>query len=224
MTTRAILLGDPAYPPLLAAIPDPPLVLYVRGDAEALLAPQVALIGTRKATTHGRQNARRLGAMLVKNLVCVTSGLADGIDGAAHEGALDFSGRTVAVMAHGLHMVYPAQHRRLAWQIVERRGALVSEHPDGTPPNTGAFPRRNRIQSGLSVAVVLVESGAAGGSFHTLAAAKKQGRPIFAVASALSPDGADGARRAASEFGATLVRSAGELREALAPLLREGGR
>ncbi len=223
MTTRAIPLGAPEYPPLLAAAPDPPPVLYVLGDPAVLLAPQVAVIGTRKAGWHGRRLAHRVGATLVMRGVVVTSGAAVGIDGEAHRGALDSDGRTVAALAHGLHMVYPAHHRALAEQI-ERRGCLVSEHPDGTAPSPGAFVRRDRIQSGLARAVVLVESNAKGGSFHTLWAAKKQRRPIFAVWSEAEGFQQAGAERARDEFGATLVRSVGELWEALAPLVREGGR
>ncbi len=212
MTTRAIDLGAPGYPASLAAIRDPPKRLYVRGDVGALAGPSVAVIGTRKASAAGKRCAFTSGSQLALRGIVVVSGLALGIDAEAHLGALAAKGAgTVAVLAHGLHMAYPAGHLTMARDIASGGGALVSEYPDGTPPAPVQFVARARIQAGLARAVVLVESHRHGGSFHTLRYAREMGRPIFAVWSDAPGFSTAGAERARDEFGATVMRSTGEL-------------
>ena len=149
--------GDPDYPPQLGCIPDPPRQLFVEGSVAPLARPQIAIVGSRRPTPAGRETARALAASLSRAGLVVTSGLAAGIDGAAHAGALDVAGTTVAVCGTGLDQVYPASHRGLAAAIT-RDGALVSEFPPETPPRPQHFPRRNRIISGLALGVVVVEA------------------------------------------------------------------
>jgi DNA processing protein len=171
---------DADYPPLLREIYGPPPVIYVRGT----LLPEdqwaVAIVGTRRATAYGKQAARMLGQDLAQNGVTVVSGLARGIDSEAHQGALEGGGRTIAVMGCGLDRVYPPEHRRLAHTIAEH-GALISDYPLGTPPDGRNFPPRNRIISGLSQGVLVVEAGAQSGALITVDFAVDQGREVFAV-------------------------------------------
>lgn len=182
-----ISLTDDRYPPLLRELPDAPRLLYVEGDPELLSSPQIAIVGSRNPTPVGRELAFRFGAGLSRAGFTVTSGLAIGIDGAAHHGALTASGLTVAVMATGLDRVYPRRHRDLAGDIT-CRGALVSELPLGTPPAKHAFPQRNRIISGLSVGTLVVEAAERSGSLITARLAGEQGREVFAIpGSVLSP-------------------------------------
>jgi DNA processing protein len=171
---------DDAYPSLLREIYGPPPVLYVRGQ----LLPEdewaVSIVGTRRATTYGKQVARTLSGDLVRNGATVVSGLARGIDGEAHRAALDAGGRTIAVMACGLDRVYPPEHRNLAHEI-SKNGALISDYPIGTKPEARNFPPRNRIISGLSLGVVVVEAGQKSGALITVDFAVDQGREVFAV-------------------------------------------
>lgn len=169
---------DPSYPALLLAIPDPPPVLFVRGQLDD--APAVAIVGSRRATPYGRAAAERLGCDLALAGVTVVSGLARGIDAAAHQAALDGRGRTVAVLGCGADLIYPREHRRLADAIVQT-GALVSEFAPGTPPLPGHFPRRNRVISGLAMGVVVVEGAEDSGALLTVDYALDQGREVFAV-------------------------------------------
>jgi DNA processing protein len=171
---------DAAYPTLLAAIPDPPIVLWTRGDPAALGGPAVAVIGSRRATPTGLAVARRLAVDLAEAGLCVVSGLARGVDGAAHAGALAVGRSTVAVLGCGADIVYPREHTLLAARIVEA-GALVSEFPPGTPPLPRLFPVRNRIISGLALAVVIVEASDKSGSLITARMALEQGRDVLAV-------------------------------------------
>jgi DNA processing protein len=212
MSSFALRLGGPGYPPPLARIPGPPPALYVKGDPRALLGPCVAVVGTRGASAAGRRAAFAIGERLAGLGVCVVSGLALGIDGEAHGGALVAGGCTVAVLAHGLDRpAYPPAHAPLAGDIVAGGGALVSEYPDGTPVAGWRFVKRDRIQAALGLAVVLVESGERGGSFHALKAAKALGRPIFAVSSAGAGFKREGMCRAIDEFGARRVHSMAQL-------------
>ena len=171
---------DDAYPSLLKQIYAPPPVLYVRGTLSIDDEWAVGVVGTRRATSYGKQVARMLGADLARSNVTVVSGLARGIDGIAHQAALDAGGRTIAVMACGLDQVYPPEHRKLAQAIVEN-GALVSDYPLGTRPEARNFPPRNRIISGLSLGVVVVEAGRRSGALITAEFALEQGREVFAV-------------------------------------------
>ncbi|HEY8342544.1 MAG TPA: DNA-processing protein DprA [Calditerricola sp.] len=180
---------DAAYPSLLAHIADPPPVLFVRGDLKALDAPGLAIVGTRRPTPYGRAAARRLAFDAAGQGWTVVSGLAAGIDGEAHLGALEAGGTTVAVLGCGVDVVYPRQHRRLYERIWREGGLVLSELPPGTPPQKGFFPRRNRIISGLSHGVVVVEAGEKSGSLITADLALEQGREVFAVpGSIFSPE------------------------------------
>jgi DNA processing protein len=168
------------YPPQLQEIPDPPPVLWVRGDVECLSAPAIGVVGSRDATPASIAVARKLGTELAEAGLVVVSGLARGIDGASHAGALAGAGRTVAVMGSGLDVVYPVQHRALAEQV-SQAGALVSELPPWVGPRAWHFPLRNRIISGLSRAVVVVEASEKSGSLITARLALEQGRDVLAV-------------------------------------------
>lgn len=177
---RLIAFGDADYPPLLATLPDAPGMLFVQGDASLLQAPQLALVGARGASPDGLRSARQLSSDLAAMGFVVTSGLALGIDAAAHEGALH-NGRTLAVMASGPDTIYPARHRALAQRIVAAGGALVTEYPPGVPPARAHFPLRNRIISGLSLGTVVIEAALRSGSLITARLAAEQGRAVFAV-------------------------------------------
>lgn len=213
--------ADPAYPPLLRTIPDPPPVLYVRGIVD--VGPAVAIVGSRRATPYGRAVAERLAFDLAAAGVTVVSGLARGIDGAAHRGALDGGGRTVAVLGCGLDVTYPREHRQLAGAIAGS-GALVSEFPPGVPPLPSHFPRRNRIISGLSLGVVVVEGAEDSGALITADCALDQGREVFAVpGSVLSRSSR--APHTLLRQGARIVESAADIREELGLVpLTEAGR
>jgi len=163
---QTMTLADRDYPEALRKIADPPPVLYVRGEAANLRTTCFSVVGTRKASQRGLQAASALGQALAQNGVCVVSGLALGIDAAAHTGALAANGRTVAVLAHGLDTIYPSANRNLGLRIADCGGTLVSEHPPGIAPRPCEFVRRNRIQSGLSLGSVIVESGEEGGAIH----------------------------------------------------------
>lgn len=177
---------DTAYPANLKDIDDAPVVLYVKGKLEKSDVNSVAIIGTRKMTSYGKEIADRFAAELAGVGVTVVSGLALGIDAVAHKSALDIGGRTIAVLASGLDIVTPASNRNLANEIVKREGALVSEYPLGQPPLRGNFPSRNRIISGLSKAVVVVEGAKKSGTLLTASAAAEQGRTVFAVPGQIS--------------------------------------
>ena len=174
--------GERAYPGLLRLLGDAPPVLFWRGDAAAVCRPSVAVVGTRAPSDYGRKSSR----LLVGSGYTVVSGLALGCDSAAHQGCLDAGGVTVAVMAHGLDLVYPKAHTALAEQILDGGGALVSEHAPGVAPQRRSFVARNRIQSGLSLGVVVAESALDGGTMHTAAFALAQSRVLACVA---RPDG-----------------------------------
>jgi DNA processing protein len=178
----ALGLDDPGYPPRLRQIELPPHVLFVRGSVEALEAVDaVAVVGTRRPTDAGRRVAARIGAALSRAGALVVSGLAVGIDGAAHAAVVAEGGPTVAVIGGGHDRLFPRSHDRLAEAIVAGGGAVISEHPPGTSPTRGTFPRRNRIISGLTDAVVVVEAGARSGALLTAAWALEQGRECFLV-------------------------------------------
>lgn len=178
---NAILpLTHPAYPPALREIADPPLLLYAKGRLELLARPGLAIVGSRNASAQGMRNARTFGAAVSGCGFTIVSGMAAGIDGAAHEGGLEGGGATVAVLGTGIDRIYPARHRDLARRIAGD-GCLLSEYPLGTPATAGNFPRRNRIISGLSAAVLVVEAAAASGSLITAQFAADQGRDVLAM-------------------------------------------
>lgn len=217
----AIPRGDLRFPTALAAIHDPPDTLWVTGESDALRAPCVAIVGSRAASPYALEVARRLGADLARRNVAVVSGMARGVDSAAHRGALEAGGITIAVFGCGVDVIYPAEHRSLADRILER-GALVSEFPPGTPPRREHFPQRNRIISGLSLAVVIVEAAEGSGSLITADFAMEQGRTVLAV-----PGNVLGGRNfgahALLRDGAKLVECVDDILEELPPGLRAEG-
>ena len=179
--SQIITFDDPAYPELLMQLSDPPLVLFVQGEVALLNKTQLAIVGSRLATANGRESATAMAKELAQNGLVITSGLAIGIDGAAHKGALLEKVGTVAVVATGLDKVYPARHRQLANNILKNDGCIVSEFEPGTPPKSGHFPRRNRVISGLSVGVLVIEAAIKSGSLITARCAIEQNREVFAV-------------------------------------------
>lgn len=204
---RLVGLGEADYPERLGHIYDPPLVLWVRGGLEAGEGDRsLAIVGSRAASAAGTALARAMARDLAAAGATVISGLARGIDGAAHRGALEAPGRTVAVFGSGLDVVYPAEHESLGRAIVER-GAVVSEFPLGTDPRPGHFPRRNRIIAGWGRAVVVVEAAAKSGALVTARAALEEGRDVLAVPGHPSQPGAEGTNQLIRD-GAPLVRDA----------------
>ncbi len=171
---------DPTYPALLREIDQPPPVLYVDGTLNEEDQWAVAVVGTRRMTSYGRQVTEELVGYLARNGITVVSGLARGVDTAAHRAALQTGGRTLAVLGSGVNRIYPPENRRLAAEI-KKRGAILSDYPLGTPPEAANFPPRNRIISGLSMAVVVVEAGSKSGAAITATFAANQGRDVFAV-------------------------------------------
>lgn len=210
---------DPLYPPLLRRIDDPPVALFLVGNPDNLVRPQVAIVGSRNATPGGLQHARSFAATLARAGFTVTSGLAAGIDGTAHQGCLDAGGRTIAVAGTGLDRVYPARHRELARNI-SREGAIVSSFPPGVGPLPGNFPARNRIISGMSLGVLVIEAGVRSGSLITARLASEQGREVFAVPGSVHNPLSRGCHRLIRD-GARLVETADEVAEDLAPLARD---
>jgi len=177
---RVVVRDDPAYPPQLREIGWAPFLLYVRGDVDLLATPSIAVVGTRRASEYGLQAARMLAGDLAAAGVTIVSGLALGIDGAAHRAALGIGGPTIAVLGCGIDVAYPPRHAQLQEEIATK-GAVVSEYPPGTPPDGGNFPARNRIVSGLAVATLVVEAGETSGALLTARDAAEQGRDVFAV-------------------------------------------
>lgn len=204
---------DEGYPKLLAEIPDPPPVLYVRGELRPEDAWAVAVVGTRRASTYGREVTRRLVTVLAQSEVTIVSGLARGIDAVAHQAALEAGGRTIAVLGCGIDLVYPPEHRELARRIAAQ-GALVTEYPPGTSPEPGNFPPRNRIISGLSLGIVVTEAGRNSGALITADYAAEQGRDVFAVPGSILSAGCAGTNRLIQD-GAKLVLDAADILQEL---------
>jgi DNA processing protein len=211
-----VTFTDPDYPPLLRQIPDPPLALYVLGDRACLSTPQLAVVGSRNPTPGGRENARAFARALAEAGLTITSGLALGIDGEAHRGALEADGRTIAVTGTGLDRVYPATHRALAHEIAAR-GALVSEFAIGSPPRAEHFPVRNRIISGLSLGTLVVEAAERSGSLISARLAGEQGREVFAIPGSIQSPLSRGCHRLIRQ-GAKLVETAQDILEELSAL------
>lgn len=181
-TNRSILtLTDAAYPSLLKEISDPPLILFVEGDASILTATQLAVVGSRKVSVYGERNAREFSAYLARAGLVITSGLALGVDGVSHRGALSVNGLTIAVAGAGLNKTYPSSHKDLAVEIIKKGGAMISEFPLAAAPKPFHFPRRNRIISGLSRGVLVVEAAVFSGSLVTARHAVEQGRDVYAI-------------------------------------------
>ena len=207
-------LPKTALPERLAAIPDPPGRLYVRGAADVLSAPGVAIVGSRRATRAGRDFAHGLARELARGGLVVVSGLAYGIDAAAHRGALAVPGLTVAVLGSGLDRVYPRAHEGLARDILEAGGAVVTEYPPDTGPRKHRFPERNRLISGLTLGVVVVEATTRSGSLITARMAAEQGREVMAVPGPVTSPLAGGCHRLLKS-GAALIEDADDVRFAI---------
>jgi DNA processing protein len=213
---NAILtLADETYPRSLLSTADPPCLLYAMGDLSLLVEPSLAIVGSRNASPGGLQNAKRFAGALTEHGFCVVSGLALGIDAAAHEGALAAGGKTVAVIGTGIDRIYPARHQGLARQIAER-GLIVSEFPLGTRPLSANFPRRNRIIAGLSRGVLVVEAALESGSLITARLAGEQGREVFAIPGSIHSPQSKGCHRLIKQ-GAKLVESVDDILEELGP-------
>jgi DNA processing protein len=207
---RLVLLGDAEYPVTLSKIDVPPRLLFVRGDFSPQDIQSIAVVGSRTCTSYGKRVAQRLGYDLAKAGCTVVSGLARGIDGLAHRGALDAQGRTIAVLAGGLSKIYPPEHTELAEEIVNSGGALMTEASMLMEPMAGMFPARNRIISGLSRAVVLVEAADKSGALITARHAAEQGREVFAVPGPVDSIASAGTLQLLRN-GAKLVRHAGDV-------------
>lgn len=210
-----LTLDDANYPYLLRAITNPPMVLYVQGELTAQDSRALAIVGTRKATKLARDIARDFASELASNGVTIVSGLAQGIDYEAHQGALDVQGRTIAVLGSGIDVIYPRQHTQLAKAIIAN-GALVTEFPPGTPPEAANFPRRNRIVSGISQGVLVVEAPLRSGALITATAAGEQGRDVFAIPSSLNNTMGHGCNRLIQD-GAKLVMETADIMSDLQP-------
>lgn len=180
LQVNIVTLEDDTYPPLLRAIPDPPTLLYVRGELMRADDKCLAVVGTRKPSKYGRDVAYRLANYVAQQDITIISGLAQGIDTASHHGALDSGGRTIAVLGNGIDRIYPSENRELADEIV-KNGAIIAEMPIGTAPLAKNFPRRNRIISGMSLGVLVAEAPEKSGSLITVESAIEQGREVFAV-------------------------------------------
>ncbi|MDJ0711645.1 MAG: DNA-processing protein DprA [Woeseiaceae bacterium] len=201
--------GESDYPELLGQVPGPPMVLYVNGDVDALHLPALAIVGSRNPTQGGRRNAHDFAQHLASGGLSITSGMAQGIDAAAHQGALDAGGRTVAFLGTGIDRVYPPANRALAHAIAER-GALVSEYPLGSPPEKWHFPERNRLISGLSLGTLVVEAARRSGSLITARLAAEQGREVFALPGSIHNPLARGCHELIRQ-GAKLVETADDI-------------
>ncbi|CAH1197863.1 hypothetical protein PAECIP111893_01023 [Paenibacillus plantiphilus] len=212
---------DAAYPELLSEIPQPPWVLYVIGDMDLLNRPSIAIVGTRAPTAYGRKTASELAKGLSERGIAVVSGLARGIDGIAHEGALRGGGGTIAVLGSPVDMIYPAENRSL-YHDIAARGVLVSETPLGSPLHPGLFPLRNRIIAGLSLGTVVVEAAQRSGSLITADLALEMSREVFAVPGPLSSPKSAGTNRLISKSGAKLITSVADILEEYSWLSAQG--
>ena len=213
-----ITLADAHYPQALLEIPDPPPVLYAKGDLSCLTMPAIAMVGSRNASVQGEKNAEEFAYALSKQGLCIISGMALGIDGAAHRGALKHeNGKTIAVVGTGLDIVYPSKHRELAHKIVAQ-GLVISEYSIGTPSRPENFPRRNRIISGLSLGCLVVEANTPSGSLITAKCATEQGREVFAIPGSIHSPTSRGCH-ALIKQGAKLVDCIRDITDELAPHL-----
>ncbi len=206
---QVVTVLDDDYPRLLREIPGPPPVLYFRGSLPAQDDVTIAMVGTRRSTSYGREATTRIASDLAAAGVTIVSGLAKGIDGFAHRAALEAGGRTIAVMASGVDIVYPPEHRQLAENIVEA-GALISDYPPGTKPDAPNFPARNRIISGLSLATIVVEAPARSGALITVGFAADQGRDVYAVPGGIFSNASEGSNKLLRQ-GATPLTCAADL-------------
>jgi DNA processing protein len=214
---QIVTFADSAYPKQLLEISNPPAVLYAIGNLRWLNHPAIAIVGSRSATPQGEKNAEDFAESLCNQGLCVVSGMALGIDGAAHRGALKANSATIAVVGTGLDIVYPARHRDLAHKIAER-GLIISEFPLGTPSKAQNFPRRNRIISGLSLGCLVVEANIDSGSLITARLATEQGREVFAIPGSIHSPVTKGCHLLIKQ-GAKLVESTQDILEELKNVL-----
>lgn len=208
---------SPQFPRLLRELPDPPSVLYVRGQLRPCDGLALAIVGTRGASNYGRAQAERFARQLARAGLTIVSGLARGIDAGAHRGAIDAQGRTIAVLSSGVHEIYPPQHADLAEQIIEH-GALISEMPPYTKPKKGMFPQRNRLISGMSLGTLVVEAAERSGALITARHAGEQGREVFAMPGMVTSPAARGCH-ALIRDGAYLVQDPEDILDQLGPLV-----
>ncbi len=216
MQVQLLPKGTAGYPEWLTEIPDPPPVLYAKGDFAARDHLALAIVGSRRCTLYGQQQAERLAGQLARAGITIVSGLARGIDGVAHRGALQAGGRTIAVLATGVVEIYPPEHEDLAREIASH-GVVVSESPLGQAPTPGMFPQRNRIISGLSLGVIVVEAARNSGALHTARHAMEQGREVFAVPGRIDSLASEACHDLIRD-GATLVRNVDDVLQSLGPL------
>jgi DNA processing protein len=212
-----ITLADSIYPKALLEIANPPALLYAKGQLDCLSLPCLAVVGSRNATPQGEKNAEDFAENLSRHGLCIVSGMALGIDGAAHRGALKANAPTIAVVGTGLDIVYPAKHRDLAHRIVNR-GLIISEFPLGTPSKAQNFPRRNRIISGLSIGCLVIEANLDSGSLITARQAAEQGREVFAIPGSIHSPVAKGCHQLIKQ-GAKLVESTEDILSEIQPIL-----
>jgi DNA processing protein len=217
-----LLEGSEAYPGVLREIPDPPGLLFCRGKLTVEDRLAIGIVGTRHASQYGRQQARRLAGSLARAGLTIVSGLARGIDGEAHRGALDACGRTIAVLASGVLNIYPPEHKQLADDVIAN-GALMSESPPAMEPLAGMFPQRNRIISGLSLGVIVIEAAERSGALITARHAMEQGREVFALPGRVDARQSRGCHRLIKD-GAKLIESADDVLEELGPLFEAAPR
>ena len=215
---RLLALGQQGYPYLLGQTEDPPLLLFLQGDHQLLHRPQLAIVGARRPTAMGMSDARAFAGALTELGWTITSGLAEGIDACAHQGALQAAGRTIAVLGTGIDRCYPARHKPLQQQIADQ-GLLVSEYPLGTPPKGPNFPRRNRIVSGLSVGLLVVEAALKSGSLISARLANEQGREVFAIPGSIHQAQSKGCHQLIKN-GAKLTETVMDIHEELAHWLQ----
>jgi DNA processing protein len=209
-----LMWDDPGYPALLAQIADPPPLIFVAGNPAILERPQLAMVGSRRASRPGMDTASAFARSLAGAGFVITSGLALGIDGAAHQGALAVGGSTIGVLGTGLEKLYPQRHRQLAAQMAAQGSAVISEFPLDAGPQASNFPRRNRIISGLSLGVLVVEASVASGSLITARLAAEHGREVYAIPGSIHHPGARGCHQLIRD-GAILVETVDHILEAL---------
>ena len=218
LRNSVITLDDAGYPALLREIIDPPLALHWRGDVALAAKPCLAIVGSRRASPYAVNAAKALARQLVSAGVVIASGLARGVDAAAHEAALEAGGKTIAVLGTGIDVVYPRSNLRL-YQRIDKEGLIVSEFPPGTPPLAENFPVRNRVIAGLSLGTVIVEATSRSGSLITARMAAEQGREVFAVPGSIFSAGSEGTHRLI-QYGAKLVHDADDILDELPGELR----
>ena len=212
-----LLPSDDSYPRMLRELPDPPSTLYVRGELRSTDTLGIAMVGTRGASQYGRAQAERFARSLARAGIVIVSGLARGIDAAAHLGALEAEGRTIGVLANGVGEVYPPQHAELGERIANS-GALISEMPPGTKPKKGMFPQRNRIISGLTLGTLVIEAAERSGALITARLAGEQGRDVFALPGLVTAPNSRGCHKLIRD-GAILVQDPEHVIDALGPLV-----